>query len=61
MRRNAVQMAMQAIKEDAKQRRAERAALPYPILLKQGGVFMWHQDQKAVSHCLTAILQMAQT
>ena len=24
-------------------------------------LFMWHQDQKAVSHCLTAILQMAQT
>ena len=23
--------------------------------------FMWHNDQKAVSHCLTAILQMAQT
>ena len=37
MRRNAVQMAMKAINEDAKQRRAERAALPYPILLKQGG------------------------
>ena len=24
-------------------------------------LFMWHKDQKAVSHCLTAILQMAQT
>ena len=24
-------------------------------------LFMWHQDQKAVGHCLTAILQMAQT
>ena len=24
-------------------------------------VFMWHRDQKAASHCLTAILQMAQT
>ena len=24
-------------------------------------LFMWHMDQKAVSHCLTAILQMAQT
>ena len=23
--------------------------------------FMWHKDQKAVSHCLTAILQMART
>ena len=23
-------------------------------------LFMWHKDQKAVSHCLTAILQMAQ-
>ena len=23
--------------------------------------FRWHKDQKAVSHCLTAILQMAQT
>ena len=24
-------------------------------------LFMWHRDHKAVSHCLTAILQMAQT
>ena len=24
-------------------------------------LFMWHKDQKAVSHCLTTILQMAQT
>ena len=24
-------------------------------------LFIWHKDQKAVSHCLTAILQMAQT
>ena len=24
-------------------------------------LFMWHKDQKAVSHCLTAILRMAQT
>ena len=24
-------------------------------------LLMWHKDQKAVSHCLTAILQMAQT
>ena len=24
-------------------------------------LFMWHKDQRAVSHCLTAILQMAQT
>ena len=24
-------------------------------------LFMWHKDQKAVSHSLTAILQMAQT
>ena len=24
-------------------------------------VRMWDKDQKAVSHCLTAILQMAQT
>ena len=24
-------------------------------------LFMWHKDQKAFSHCLTAILQMAQT
>ena len=24
-------------------------------------LFMWHKDQKAVSHCLTAILQMVQT
>ena len=26
-----------------------------------GSMFMWHKDQKAVSHCLTAILQMAWT
>ena len=37
MRRNAVQRAMQAIKEDAEQGRAERAPLPNSILLKQGG------------------------
>ena len=24
-------------------------------------LFIWHEDQKAVSHCLAAILQMAQT
>ena len=24
-------------------------------------LFMWHKEQKAVSHCLTAILQMVQT
>ena len=33
MRQAAIQMAMQAIIEDAEQGRAEKAALPHPILL----------------------------
>ena len=37
----------------------------YPNLFQNDAgsmrLFMWHEDQKAVSHCLTANLQMAQT
>ncbi len=36
MQRSDIEMAMQAVKEDAKQSRAEGAALPYPILLELG-------------------------
>lgn len=36
MQRSDIEMAMQAVKEDAKPSRAEGAALPYPILLELG-------------------------
>ena len=34
---------------------------PDTIDISMSVLFMWHKDQKAVSHCLTAVLQMAQT
>ena len=41
------------------------ARAQYSSLFQDAGgsmrLFIWHEDQKAVSHCLTAILQMAQT
>ena len=47
-----------------RQRFAAIRAQCFNLFQDAGGsmrLFMWHKEQKAVSHCLTAILQMVQT